>query len=109
MFTHFYSYFNMLANLNATEFTKTVREMGVKRGMGRLLHTYTFGFMIPAVMAEIIVQAAGGFDTGDDDDFDFWDGFALFFCSQGRTLAVWFQGSVRPSWSGSIPIQQALR
>jgi hypothetical protein len=87
MFTHFYSYFNMMANLNATEFTKTVREAGVRRGMGRLLHTYTFGFMIPAVMAEIIVQAAGGFDTGDDDDFDFWDGFKLFFGSQGRTLA----------------------
>lgn len=87
MFTHFYSYFNMLANLNATEFTKTVREMGVKRGMGRLLHTYAFGFMIPAVMAEIIVQAAGGFDTGDDDEWDFWDAFCLFFGAQGRALA----------------------
>ena len=84
-FTMFYSYFNMQANLLGTEFTKIVREFGVKKGMGQLLYIYTFGFMIPAVMAEIIVQAAGGFDDGDDDEWDQYDAMSLFFGSQART------------------------
>ena len=84
-FTMFYSYFNMQANLLGTEFANTVREFGVKKGMGRLLYVYTFGFMIPAVLAEMIVQAAGGFDDGDDDEWDQYDAMSLFFGSQART------------------------
>jgi hypothetical protein len=84
-FTMFYSYFNMQANLLGTEFTKTVREFGVKKGMGRLLYVYVFAFMIPAVLSEIIVQAAGGFDDGDDDEYDMYDAMSLFFGSQART------------------------
>ena len=85
-FTMFYSYFNMQANLLGTEFTKTVREFGVKKGMGKLLYIYTFGFMIPAVLAEIIVQGAGGFEDGDDDEYDQYDAMSLFFGSQARTM-----------------------
>ena len=84
-FTMFYSYFNMQANLLGTEFTKTVKEFGVKKGMGHLLYIYTFAFMIPAVLSEIIVQGAGGFADGDDDEWDENDAMALFFGSQART------------------------
>jgi hypothetical protein len=84
-FTMFYSYFNMQANLLGTEFTNTVREFGVKKGMGHLLYIYTFAFMIPAVLSEIIVQGAGGFADGDDDEWDETDAMALFFGSQART------------------------
>lgn len=84
-FTMFYSYFNMQANLLGTEFTKTVKEFGVKKGMGQLLYIYTFAFMIPAVLSEIIVQGAGGFADGDDDEWDENDAMALFFGSQART------------------------
>ncbi len=84
-FTMFYSYFNMQANLLGTEYTKTVREFGVKKGMGRLLYVYVFAFMIPAVLSEIIVQGAGGFDDGDDDEYDMYDAMSLFFGSQART------------------------
>lgn len=89
-FTMFYSYFNMQANLLGTEFTKTVREYGVKKGAGQLFYTYVFGFMIPAVLSEIIVQAAGGFDDGDDDEYDMYDAMSLFFGSQARTALAMF-------------------
>ena len=84
-FTMFYSYFNMLANLLGTESAKTVRKFGVRKGMGQLLYIYIFGFMIQAVLSEIIVQGAGGFDDGDDDEWDQNDAMALFFGSQART------------------------
>ena len=88
LFTQFYSYFNMQANLLGTEFVKVARNMGISKGKGRLFYTYVFGFMIPAVMAEVIVQGARGFDVGDDDDeWDMYDGMSLFFGSQARTLA----------------------
>ena len=88
LFTQFYSYFNMQANLLGTEFVKIARNMGISKGKGRLFYTYVFGFMVPAVMAEVIVQGARGFDTGEDDDeYDMYDGMALFFGSQARTFA----------------------
>ena len=76
----------MQANLLGSEFVKVARNLGIKKGSGRLFYTYVFGFMIPAVMAEVIVQGIGGFDVGDDDDeWDMTDGMALFFSSQART------------------------
>jgi len=86
LFTQFYSYFNMQANLLGTEFTKTVRNLGVKKGAGRLLYIYAMGAMIPMVLSEAIVQAVGGFDDGDDDDYDLWDAMRLFFNAQWRPL-----------------------
>lgn len=91
-FTQFYSYFNMQANLLGTEFLNTARDMGVKKGAGRLLYIYTFGYMAPALMAELIVQAAGGFDAGDDDDFELWDALRLFVNSQWRPAAAMVPG-----------------
>jgi hypothetical protein len=84
-FTMFYSYFNMQANLLGTEFSKSVKGLGVRKGMGQLLYIYTFGFMIPAVLSEVIIQAAGGFADGDDDEWDQNDAMSLFFGSQFRT------------------------
>lgn len=69
-FTMFYSYFNMAANLNATEFTKALRQSGFTAA-GRALYIYAFGFMIPAVLSEAISQMVSGqaFDPGDDDSY----------------------------------------
>jgi hypothetical protein len=78
----------MQANLLGTEFVKIARNMGISKGKGRLFYTYVFGFMVPAVLAEVIVQGARGFDMGEDDDeYDMYDGMALFFGSQARTFA----------------------
>lgn len=83
-FTQFYSYFNMQANLLGTEMLNTTRNLGVRDGAGRLMFVYMYGFMIPALLSEILVEAFSGFDTGDDDDFDAWDALRLFFRSQYR-------------------------
>lgn len=84
-FTMFYSYFNMQANLLGTEYVNAMSAIGVKRGMGRLLFIYMMGFMIPAVLGELLIQAAGGFNDGDDDEYDQYDAMALFFGSQVRS------------------------
>ncbi len=88
-FTMFYSYFNMQANLLGTEFTKVARDMGLRKGAGRALYIYVMGFMIPAVLSEVIVQALSGkgFDEDDDDQY-LDDAFRIFFGSQARTASA---------------------
>ncbi len=89
-FTMFYSYFNMQANLLGTEFQKTYRDMGLKKGAGRGLYVYTMGFMIPAVLSELIVKAmAGKLDENDDDDY-MDDLLPLFLSSQVRSASAMF-------------------
>lgn len=99
-FTQFYSYFNMQANILGTEFLNTARNLGVKKGAGRMLYIYLFGFMVPAVLSEMIVQAAGGFDAGDDDDYDLWDAMRLFFLAQARPLAAMVPGAGQLATAG---------
>jgi hypothetical protein len=88
LFTMFYSYFNMQANLLGTEFSKTYNELGVKKGAGRMLYIYAMGMMIPAVTSELIVKAMSGkFDEDDDDEY--MDDFMVaFFNSQFRTTTA---------------------
>lgn len=92
-FTMFYSYFNMQANILGTEFIKIQRQGGLRKGAGRALYVYTFGLMLPAVIAEAIVRAMSGqgFDE-DDDDFYLDDAMSLFFSSQARTLTAMVPG-----------------
>lgn len=88
MFTMFYSYFNMQANLMQSEFQILTREMGLRKGAGRALYLYTFGFMMPAFFSEVIVQAGKGKLDEDDDDEYLDDVMAMFFGSQVRTLTA---------------------
>jgi len=90
LFTQFYNYFNMQANLLGTEFTKTLREQGVRKGSGRLLYLYVFGFAIPALMADAIVRTFG-WDWDDEDDDGYLDEFnSWFFGAQFRTATAMF-------------------
>jgi hypothetical protein len=92
-FTMFYSYFNMQANLLGTEYNNIVRQMGLRQGAGRLAYLYVMGFMIPAVVAEMIVQTFSGRGFDEDDDDEYLDDFmALFFGSQLRTGAAFVPG-----------------
>ena len=92
-FTMFYSYFNTNANLLGSEFANTHRDMGLREGAGRALYLYTFGFMIPAVLAEAIVRAMGqGFDDDKDGDVELWEVFAMFFGAQGRFITGMIPG-----------------
>jgi hypothetical protein len=65
--TQFASYLNTMANLNLDEYTKIVREVGVRKGAGRLLKAHVLCFMVPAVVFEAIIRAVGG-RYGEDED-----------------------------------------
>jgi len=88
LFTQFYSYFNMQANLLGTEFLNTVRELGFRGGSGRLFYIYMMGFMIPAVVSELLVRVMGG-RMDDDDDGEYLDNVLdAFFMGQLRSGAA---------------------
>ena len=91
-FTMFYSYFNMQANLLGSEFQIVAQELGLKKGAGRLLYVYLFGFVIPAVLSEALVKAASG-DMWDDDDAYLDDVLSLFFGAQLRTATAFLPGA----------------
>ncbi len=88
MFSMFYSYFNMQANLLGTQFTIATRDLGLKAGAGRLLYVYLFGFLIPAVLSELIIQAGRGRWDDDEDGLVLDDLLALFFGAQQRTATA---------------------
>ena len=90
-FTMFYSYFNMQANLLGTEFQTIMQDAGLRKGAGRAFGVYFFGFMIPAVMAEVIVAGLGGFDPDDDDGY-LNELLSVAFGSQLRTALALVPG-----------------
>lgn len=69
----FYNYFGMQLNLlgERWEGTKQTKKYG-KFALDAVLIVW-----IPSVLAEIIMQMIYGFDTGDDDEFDLYDGLRL--------------------------------
>jgi hypothetical protein len=90
-FTMFYTFFNMQANTLGTEFQKASRDMGLKKGYGRGLYVYTFGFMVPAVLSGLLVAAASKKGIDDDDDDNYLDDFlAIFFGSQFNNATALF-------------------
>lgn len=90
LFTMFQGYFNMQANLLVTEFVKTARDMGLRKGAGRLFYIYVMGFMIPAWMSELIVKAMGSGIDEDDDEQYLDDLLMSFFTSQFNTATAMF-------------------
>ena len=83
----FGGYFNMIANLNATQYKKLFNDLGFKvggKGTGQLFMTYLLGFAMPAFIADLIVRATGG-DLDDEDEDGYLDDIAgWFFGSQFR-------------------------
>ena len=88
LFSMFYWYFNMQANQVGSQFTIAVRDLGLRAGAGRLLYVYTFGFLIPAVLAELIVRAGSGRWDDDEDGVVLDDLLALFFGAQRRAATA---------------------
>jgi hypothetical protein len=85
MFTQFAGYFNMQANLLGTEFANVMHEQGLRKGMGRGVYVFTLGFLVPAMVSELIVQAFRGGPEDEDKDgttIDDW-------------LAALFKGNLR--------------
>lgn len=68
LFTQFVSYFNMMANTNATAMKQIVGEMGLRKGAGRLLYVALAGLLVPIWVAEAIALAFRGGPEDEDDD-----------------------------------------
>jgi ribosomal protein S18 acetylase RimI-like enzyme len=68
LFTQFVSYFNMMANTNATAMKQIVDEMGLRKGAGRLLYAALAGLLVPIWVAEAIALAFRGGPEDKDDD-----------------------------------------
>jgi len=68
LFTQFVSYFNMMANTNATAMKQIVDEMGLRKGAGRLLYVALAGLLVPIWVAEAIALAFRGGPEDEDDD-----------------------------------------
>lgn len=90
LFTQFYSYFNMWANLLGTESSKVVREMGFTKASPKLVGIWFVGFALPAVVAELISQGLP--DDEDEDGAIYDDWLSFFFASQGRSAAAMVPG-----------------
>jgi hypothetical protein len=86
VFTMFFGWANMMANLNGYQQASNFRDAGLRKGAGRALYLWFFGFASVAVVSEVIRQSMSGFDDDDDDthvDEVLW----LFFGSQARLAA----------------------
>lgn len=83
-FTQFAGYFNMMANLNATEVQLVARETGMRKGAGRLLYIYLMGFAVPALIGDAIAKALRGGWEDEEGDGYLDDLFAWFFSSQAK-------------------------
>ena len=86
-FNQFGGYFNMLANLNADEYIKVIRDLGWRGNKGKLLNIYILGFVAPTLVADAIARSMGG-GWDDDDDGYLDDVMDWFFGSQARAAAA---------------------
>jgi hypothetical protein len=69
-FTQFTGYFNMMANLNATEYVKAIRDGGFRGNKGQLVYIYLLGMALPAIVSDAIVRTLGnGWDDEDEDGY----------------------------------------
>ena len=79
LFTQFVSYFNMMANTNATAVTQIADEMGLRKGAGKLVYVALAGLLAPIWVAEAIAQAFKGGPEDEDDDGYLDDWLAAVF------------------------------
>lgn len=89
-FTQFTGYFNNKANLQATEFDKTIRELGLKKGAGRLFATFFFAHMAPAIIGFAILKTLAGTWDDEDDDGYMDEVLSALFGSQFREATGYF-------------------
>ena len=93
LFTQFVSYFNMMANTNATAVKQITDEMGLKKGAGKVLYVAIAGLLAPIWVAEAIAHAFRG--GPEDEDKDGW--------LDDWLLAVFGLGTIR-GLTAQIPI-----
>ena len=79
LFTMFLSYMNNWGNLLNTEVAITVRDVGVKKGAGKIFYIYLVGLLIPMVIAEMLAATLRGRLPEDEDDDGVWDDYLQWF------------------------------
>jgi len=84
VFTQFYGYFNMMANLAGTEVQQVARGVGLRKGAGRLFYVYVMTLLIPAVIGDAIAQGLRGGWEDEEDDGILNDLIPWFFGSQAK-------------------------
>lgn len=84
MFTMYFDYFNNKGNLGLTEAGNTVRDVGIKSSIPRLVYLYTAGMAITGMMSAAAYQAANGslFNQEGDDEFFKHQFMKIFFGGQ---------------------------
>jgi hypothetical protein len=66
--TQFTTYLNTLANLNADEYGKIIRDMGIRKGAGRLVKAHILAYAAPMIIFGIWNDLiSGGWNLDDDD------------------------------------------
>jgi hypothetical protein len=85
-----YNYFNMNANLLATEFQIAIRDMGLRKGAGRLLYVYFLGFAIPAVIGQALADAMRGQLPEDEEDDGYLDDWLTYTLETQRKYLLGF-------------------
>lgn len=93
LFTQFYSYFNMIANLSITESKNAVADSGWKGGSSRLFYIYMMAFALPSFLSQLIMAAMRGKVDEDDDGEYIDDLLAMFFTGQGRAATALIPGA----------------
>jgi hypothetical protein len=90
IFTQFISYFNMLANTNATALKQIATETGWRRGGGKALGVVFLGILAPLWVAEAIAVAMRGGPEDEERDgyLDDWIAAVLGMGTIKGTLAM---------------------
>ena len=82
-FQMFMNFFNMMANINASNFTKLYyQDMDMKSKVKKGMYMYAMGFAIVAIVSGALRKAASGHLDEDDDDEYIDDLFDVFIGSQ---------------------------
>lgn len=109
LFKQFTGYFNMLANLSDARIKEIAREVGLRKGAGRLFYLYMTLMAVPAAISTALRMGAAGAAADEDDDESFADDFlASFFGTQARTVfaTVPYAGQVLNAAYGKIATKQ---
>lgn len=92
MITHFSGYFNAMANLQATEYVRTIREMGFgPRAAPQLVLAFAMAQFLPTLIGDGISRALGG-QLADDEGDGYWD-----------EVLAWLFGSQISGAAATIP------
>lgn len=88
LFKQFVSYFNMLYNLQSSQYKKIMRDSATPYKAPQLVYVYALAHAMPAILSDFIFKAVGrGYSSDDDEEFTDQVIDTLFF-SQIRTVVA---------------------